>query len=125
MKPGAMLLISTPSDKGGSDAHDHSDQSFIEEHVRNGYGKAEIEQKLARAGFGRVETRYTYGWPGKISWKLTMKFPLKLLAVSKILMVLLPFYYLIVMPPSLVLNWLDTKISHNEGTGLLVKTIKN
>jgi len=125
MKPGAVLLISTPSDKGGSDAHDHADQSFIEEHVRNGYGKEEIERKLSMAGFNQVETKYTYGLPGKISWKLTLKFPLKLLGVSKIFLVFLPFYYLVIMPPALALNWLDTIINHSEGTGLLVKAHKN
>ncbi len=124
MKPGAILLISSPSDKGGSDARDYSDQSFVEEHVRHGYGKDEIEQKLAGAGFGGIETRFTYGWPGKISWKLTMKFPLKLLEASKIFIVFLPFYYLVVMPPVLVLNWLDTNLNHCEGTGLLVKAFK-
>ncbi len=124
MKPGAILLVSTPSDKGGSDAQHHSDHSFIEEHVRNGYGRGEIEQKLTRVGFDRVETRYTYGWPGKISWKLTMKFPLKLIAVSKIFLLVLPFYYLVAMPPALVLNWLDTVITHAKGTGLLVKAQK-
>jgi len=37
MKDGGILLISTPSDQGGSDVHDDHEDSFIEEHVRDGY----------------------------------------------------------------------------------------
>src|SRR6185436_2954655 len=33
LKKGGMLLISTPSDQGGSDVHDDEASSFIEEHV--------------------------------------------------------------------------------------------
>ena len=36
MKAGAMLLISTPSDQGGSEVHDEEASSFIDEHVRDG-----------------------------------------------------------------------------------------
>ncbi len=40
LKKGGVLLISTPSDQGGSDVHDEQDESFIDEHVRDGYGAA-------------------------------------------------------------------------------------
>lgn len=79
LKPGGMLLISTPSDQGGSDVHDDHQTSFIEEHVRDGYNKMEIQEKLANAGFGKIIARYQYGSPGKISWKLSMKYPIKTL----------------------------------------------
>ena len=36
MKKGGILLISTPSDQGGSDVHDEHENSFIGEHVRDG-----------------------------------------------------------------------------------------
>jgi len=42
MKTGGVLLISTPSDQGGSDVHEDSDESFIEEHVRDGYNIDDI-----------------------------------------------------------------------------------
>ena len=51
LKPGGSLLISTPSDQGGSDVHNEEEKSFIDEHVRDGYGIGEISQKLERAGF--------------------------------------------------------------------------
>jgi len=64
---GGMLLVSTPSDQGGSDVHDHgSESSFIDEHVRDGYNIAELREKLGRAGFSKTEARYQYGKPGQL-----------------------------------------------------------
>jgi 2-polyprenyl-3-methyl-5-hydroxy-6-metoxy-1,4-benzoquinol methylase len=125
LKSGGMLLISTPSDQGGSDVDEHNEESFIGEHVRDGYSKKEIEEKLKRAGFERVETHYTYGLPGKISWRFSMKYPIMLLGVSKLFLILLPVYYLLVMPFALLLNFVDVRMNHSSGTGLLVKAFKN
>jgi SAM-dependent methyltransferase len=124
MKKGGMVLISTPSDQGGSDVHDDDDSSFIEEHVRDGYNIYEIEDKLKEAGFSKVEARYSYGTPGKISWRLSMKYPILMLGVSRLFFIVLPFYYLITYPFCFVLNWLDVSISHKTGTGLIVKAWK-
>ncbi|MFI5217861.1 MAG: class I SAM-dependent methyltransferase [Bacteroidia bacterium] len=124
MKPGSMLLISTPSDQGGSDVHADSDSSFIEEHVRDGYNIKEIEQKLLTAGFSKVKAKYAYGTPGKISWRLSMKYPIKMLGVSKLFFIVLPFYYLIAYPVSFVLNYFDIHMQHQTGTGLIVKAWK-
>ena len=127
MKKGGMLLISTPSDQGGSDAHhDHEVgvSGFIDEHVRDGYGIDDITQKLTQAGFKDVVAGYTYGRPGSIAWKLTMKYPILMLNASKLFFILLPFYYLIVMPFSLLLNYFDVVTKHKTGTGLMVKAFK-
>ncbi len=124
LKPGGLLLISTPSDKGGSDVHHHHSTSFIEEHVRDGYGVNEIKTKLEKAGFTKINTCYTYGKPGQLSWKLSMKYPILLLNLSKLFFILLPFYYLLTFPFSLLLNTLDVKIKHKTGTGLVVKAYK-
>lgn len=129
MKDKGMLLISTPSDQGGSDAHDHDHDhdgvsGFIDEHVRDGYNIEEIKEKLRLAGFNEVHARYQYGKPGSVSWKLSMKFPIKMLGVSKIFFIILPFYYLVAYPVSAFLNWLDVKIEHKTGTGLIVTAYK-
>jgi hypothetical protein len=57
------LLISTPSDQGGSDVHHEHDESFIDEHVRDGYGVEEMDEKLREAGFGDIRIKYSYGVP--------------------------------------------------------------
>ena len=124
LKTGGMLLISTPSNMGGSDVHDDGETSFIEEHVRDGYGIDEIEEKCKRAGFSKVDARYSYGAPGKISWKLSMKYPMLMLNKSKAFFIILPIYYLVTMPFSLLLNVFDVNGSHSTGTGLIVKAWK-
>ncbi len=124
LKTGGMLLISTPSNMGGSDVHDDGETSFIEEHVRDGYGIDEIEEKCLLAGFTKVDARYSYGAPGKISWKLSMKYPMLMLNKSKAFFIILPIYYLVTMPFSLLLNVFDVKGSHTTGTGLIVKAWK-
>jgi len=124
LKQGGMLLISTPSDQGGSDVHEGQEGSFIGEHVRDGYNIKEIEDKLRLAGFSKIEPRYSYGSPGKISWRLSMKYPMQILNTSKIFFIFIPFYYLITYPFAFILNYLDTHSTHKTGTGLIVKAWK-
>ncbi len=124
LKPRGMLLISTPSDQGGSDVHGDDDHSFIDEHVRDGYNINEIEEKLEKAGFSNVESNYSYGTPGKISWKLSMKYPILMLNASKLFFIILPVYYILAYPISIVLNYFDINQKHQTGTGLIVKAYK-
>jgi SAM-dependent methyltransferase len=124
LREGGMLLISTPSDQGGSDVHGDDDTSFIEEHVRDGYNIEEIKDKLKRAGFSKVSAKYSYGAPGKISWRLSMKYPILMLGKTKLFYAILPLYYLLTFPAAYVLNYLDTAIAHRTGTGLIVKAWK-
>ena len=124
LKKGGMLLISTPSDQGGSDVHGDDEESFIDEHVRDGYNIDEIQEKLRAVGFTKIDAKYGYGKPGKISWKLSMKYPMTMLNKSKAFFIILPFYYLITYPISYVLNYLDTKGSHKTGNGLVVRAWK-
>lgn len=125
LKPGAMLLVSTPSDQGGSDVHDHDgEESFIGEHVRDGYNIKEIEERLLKSGFSKVDARFVYGVPGQISWKLSMKYPIQMLGVSKLFFIILPFYYLVTFPFCLLLNYFDLIGKHKSGTGLVVKAWK-
>jgi SAM-dependent methyltransferase len=125
LKNDGMLLVSTPSDQGGSDVHDHDEESsFIDEHVRDGYSIADIEDKLRQAGFSRIESNYAYGTWGRISWRLSMKYPIILLNISKLFLILLPFYYIIAFPFALILNYADVKAKNSSGTGLIVKAFK-
>ena len=124
LKKGGVLLISTPSDQGGSDVHDDHEDSFIDEHVRDGYSIEDIESKLKTAGFDTIRSRYSYGTAGKISWKISMKWPIMMVNTSKFFMILLPFYYIIVYPISFILNTIDVHTKHKTGTGLIVKCIK-
>ncbi len=124
IKPGGMLLISTPSDQGGSNVHHERDESFIDEHVREGYNRDEITQKLRKAGFSKTSTSYSYGWYGTQSWKLSMKYPILMLNISKVFFLLLPFYYLLTLPISICFNLIDVNKKQQTGTGLIVKAWK-
>jgi len=122
-----VLLISTPSDQGGSDVHEQGQNSvhgFIEEHVRDGYGIKEITQKLFQAGFADVKASYTYGRLGSISWRISMKYPILMLGKSKLFFIVLPFYYLLTFPFCVILNNIDVNFRHKKGTGLLVRALK-
>lgn len=126
LSPGGMLLISTPSDQGGSDVHHHDhdhendrSMSFIDEHVRDGYGIKDITDKMKRAGFSSTRVYYQYGKPGKTAWQLSMKFPIIMLNKSYLFFIILPFYYLFTFPIALILNMMDVKKSHSTGTGLV------
>jgi SAM-dependent methyltransferase len=120
-----MLLISTPSDQGGSDVHDHDEgSSFIDEHVRDGYNILDIQEKLKRAGFSKTDGRFAYGKWGQLGWRLSMKYPIQMLNTSKLFFILLPLYYLITFPLALFCNWMDLRLQYNTGTGLIIKAWK-
>lgn len=124
LRNGGMVLISTPSDQGGSDVNEDDDSSFIEEHVRDGYNLQEIEDKLKSAGFSKVYARYSYGAPGKISWRLSMKYPILMLGTTKLFFIVIPFYFALVYPLCFVLNFMDSRMVQKTGTGLIVKAWK-
>jgi SAM-dependent methyltransferase len=124
LKNGGKLLINTPSNLGGSGTHSEDDESFIEEHARNGYGIDEIRAKLEEAGFRAEKIRYTYGPWGTRYWRLALKYPMQLLNISKIFFCLLPFYYLLTLPFILPMMWLDYRAENNIGTGLNVVASK-
>ncbi len=120
LKPRGVLFINTPSNLGGSDAHTPDDKSFIEEHARNGYGAEEIRTKLESVGFTVEKIRYTYGPWGTIAWRLGVKYPMVLLNISKAFFLLLPFYYLVTLPFTLLLMYADYVSFNSTGTGLNV-----
>jgi 2-polyprenyl-3-methyl-5-hydroxy-6-metoxy-1,4-benzoquinol methylase len=120
LKNNGILLISTPSNQGGSDVHSHEDHSFIDEHVRDGYSIDGIRQKLTYVGFRTANAHYTYGLAGRISWVLSMKYPVKMVNKSYLFFIILPIYYLIVFPVFFFLNIIDLNCRIKKGTGLLV-----
>ncbi|HEY3251465.1 MAG TPA: class I SAM-dependent methyltransferase, partial [Ignavibacteria bacterium] len=95
LKTGGRVLINTPSNLGGSDAHSDEDESFIGEHVRLGYSREDITTKLEQAGFKIESFDYTYGKWGKLYWKLGIKYPMLILNKSLLFFIALPFYYLL------------------------------
>lgn len=122
---GGYVLINTPSDLGGSDVHDASEEGFIGEHVRDGYNMEELKGKLAASGLSTVQARYTYGKYGSLAWRFLIKYPISLLSFNKIFVILLPLYYIPVVPIGMLLNALDVRSRNARGTGLIVVASKD
>ncbi len=110
---GGKLIISSPS------TFDES-AKFTAEHVRPGYSKEEIISKLEKAGFKIVSFKYSYGKWGHLAWLLSVKYPMSMLGISKLFFLLMPFYYLLFYPLSVLLMLLDVNMKNKTGTGVVV-----
>ena len=100
--------------------HEEGDRSFVEEHARDGYSVEDITEKLQSAGFNVRYTKYSYGPIGTVAGRLGIKYPLMMLNASKLMFVLLPFYYLFTLWLTLLFMWIDFHSTNTAGTGLMV-----
>ncbi len=117
LKQNGKLIISTPSNLDEA-------AKYTEEHIRAGYSVEEITGKLESAGFSQIKCRYSYGRFGYLGWKLTMKYPLNLIKKSKAFYLILPFYYLLILPLVWILFRIDLHLENKRGNGLLVTACK-
>ncbi len=111
LQSGGYIILSTPSNLDVA-------AKFTAEHIRAGYNKKELENKLQQIGFQIDKSYYTYGTYGALSWKLLLKIPL--LLITKKLYPLLLLYYPIVYPFAEILMQLDMKTDNKRGTGILI-----
>lgn len=124
LKPGGCAIVNTPSDLGGSGITEAGQESFIGEHVRDGYNAGELAEKLETAGLRVESTTYTYGRFGTVGWRILVQGPIRALNASKAAILGLPFYYALAGPLGLALNALDLRADNARGTGLLVVSRK-
>ncbi|MFB6232451.1 MAG: methyltransferase domain-containing protein [Salinibacter sp.] len=120
LRPGGHVIINTPSDQGGSDVQEEGDESFIGEHVREGYGRTELAEKLRGAGLQPVKSIYTYGPYGSTAWRWLIKWPMRMLGATWASLLVLPLYYTAALPLGLLLNATDVQWDNEQGTGLFV-----
>jgi SAM-dependent methyltransferase len=118
LKANGYLLINTPSIYGGSDVHDDDDESFIGEHARDGYSKEDLESKLHPLGFKTYQSKYTYGFWGDKAWRLGIKYPIMMVNISKLLLIVLPLYYLITFPFTFIIMLIDFNVQNKVGSGI-------
>lgn len=118
LRHGGYLLINTPSIFGGSDVHDEHEESFIGEHARDGYSAEDLDSKLIPLGFERYKSLYSYGFWGDKAWRIGIKYPMKLVNFSRLLLVILPLYYSFVSPLMLLFMFIDYKSTNSTGTGI-------
>lgn len=120
LKPGGHLIVNTPSDQGGSGVTGEGEESFIGEHVRDGYPLEELKEKLETAGLRVTRQTYTYGPIGSAAWRLLVKWPIQALNKSFLTAPLVGLWYLGAGPVGMALNALDLRRDNATGTGLLV-----
>ncbi|MFZ1517649.1 MAG: methyltransferase domain-containing protein [Ignavibacteriaceae bacterium] len=118
LKNGGYLLINTPSIYGGSDVHDDDDESFVGEHARDGYSKEDLESKLHPLGFATHQSKYTYGFWGDKAWRLGIKYPIMMVNISRLLLLILPLYYLITFPFTFFMMLIDYNSNNKVGSGI-------
>lgn len=118
LKQGGYLLVNSPSIYGGSDVHQDEEESFIGEHARDGYSKEDLESKLHPLGFSTYKYRYTYGFWGDKAWRLGIKYPMILLNISQLFLLILPLYYLLTFPFTLIMMNLDFTTNSKTGSGI-------
>lgn len=117
LRKGGYFLMHSPSIYSEEDAD--GEESFVDEHARTGYSKADISKKLSRAGFDVVKVAYTYGNKGHLAWQLIIKYPM--LWLTKIKLWALPVmvvYYIPVLPVALILMALDLRDVNVRGAGI-------
>ena len=98
--------------------HGGADESFIAEHARDGYSKEGLEAKLHPAGFKTYQSIYTYGFWGDKAWRLGIKYPMLMLNKSKIFFIVLPFYYILTLPFTILMMYLDYSSENKIGSGI-------
>jgi SAM-dependent methyltransferase len=125
LKEGGFLMINSPSIYGGSDVHHDEEESFIGEHARDGYSREDLEAKLHPIGFKTYSLKYTYGFWGDKAWRLGIKYPMVLLNISKLFLIILPVYYLLTLPFTLLFMGLDFSSENKVGSGINFIAKKN
>ena len=111
IKDSGYLIISTPT---------NNNKINIDEHVRNGYSINDLTNKLNISGFEVVYSEYTYGFWGRIHWRLVMYNSIRLIKISKIFVFFLPLYLLLILIPSLIFMWFDLIFKNKDGNGMIV-----
>ena len=120
LKPGGYVVVNTPSDLGGSGVTEEGAESFIGEHVRDGYPLAELTEKLETAGLPVVGHEYAYGRIGSAGWRVLVQGPIQALGKSFWFAPAVAAYYAAALPVGLALNAADLARDNAEGTGHLI-----
>ncbi len=113
MNKGSRLIISSPSNFDEAAA-------FTEEHVRPGYAKDELENKVTTAGFSILESYYSYGKWGKKAWIMGMKKPISMAGKGILGMICASIWMLITYPLVYLFMKLDMNSNNKIGNGLIV-----
>lgn len=108
------LMITTVNRK-------YRSENFEECEVKRcGYRMNDLKEKFRASGFHHVKAHYTSGKSGRLAQQVGVTIPLKMLRLTRLFVLLLPFYFALAIPTSVILNWLDSHTAHGSGQGILV-----
>ncbi|MBN2829748.1 MAG: class I SAM-dependent methyltransferase [Candidatus Cloacimonetes bacterium] len=113
LKKDGIFIVSTPSNFDEA-------AKFTEEHVRPGYDKKELEDKLTDSGFKIIESAYSYGRYGKIAWKLGMKIPMQLAGKGVFGMIAAGMWMTMLYPVNYLLMKKDLITENSIGNGIII-----
>ena len=112
LAPGGTLIVHVPAWDRRWVFFGWKDNFYVESHVRQGYKKEQIVEKVLSVGFKIDEAYYTYGWLETITNNLSY---LKTGAREKNKML-----YAFAFPVLSVISWFGRKSRPERGAGVLV-----
>ena len=120
LKPGGLFVLTTPYFD-----EDHPVQSmFVDEHVRPGYSRKDLEEKLNSAGLELRKFTITYGSFGGVAWRLLQKWPMSWLSGRIWLLPLVLIYFCAAYPIAWIFMQLDMMIKNTHGGGILAVAVR-
>lgn len=123
LTPGGVLVLHTPAVAEGRplDEVEFREGSYsVGEHVREGYMPSMMRERLARAGFGRVELKPTYGFWGGVAWRLLVRWPMAALSASFLLAPLVAVWMVLMFLPARLCNAIEVSRTRERGGCMLV-----
>jgi len=125
LKPGGQLLLTVRSDKNFPLLPNLSNKLTTNQEIIHRYNNFGLKKLLRDAGFKQCKARYSYGISGRLSTFLGLSVPNNLLRRHDSYLYILPLYFLLVYPITVVLNAIDAYIGHSEGAEVVAVATKS
>jgi|SRR5580692_1584463 2-polyprenyl-3-methyl-5-hydroxy-6-metoxy-1,4-benzoquinol methylase len=124
LKPGGLFVLTTPY-WAGLEGVAPPAEFMVGEHVRPGYSREELRDKLAGAGLELSKFTITYGPTGGLAWHLLQRFPITWLSGRFWLAPLVAAYFGFAYPAAWVLMQMDMRTDNQDGRGILAVAKKS
>jgi SAM-dependent methyltransferase len=118
LKPGGLFILTTPYWAGREGDAPPADFA-VGEHVRPGYSRDELDEKLAGAGLDLDKFTITYGPSGNVAWTLLQRNPIGWLSRGFWLAPLVAAYFGVAYPIAWVFMQMDMQAHNKNGEGIL------
>lgn len=118
------LLLAVQSDKSKYIQPNFTNKLLGNQEAVHHYNALGLKKLLKEIGFTRIKAHYAYGYSGRLSTRLGVRFPKYLLKQSRDWLWVLPLYFLFTYPVILLLNLLDVVFGHWQGSELVVRASK-